>query len=90
VRLDEEIGVTYRQLDWWTRQGYLHAREETGSGYSRSYTESEKNVARLMGRLVRVGFSAGFAGKVARAFLEGDRESKVVDLGEGIKIRILE
>ncbi len=50
-------GVTYRQLDYWTRRGYLAARERRGtsSGFNRAYLPAEVRVAKWMGVLTALG-----------------------------------
>lgn len=62
-----ELGLSYRQVDYWTRLGYLHAiRPDVGSGKLRLWPESEVRVAARMGRLVRAGVSPADAERVAR------------------------
>jgi MerR HTH family regulatory protein len=69
----EELGITYRQLDYWTRQGYLrpvqpHSNIRSGgTGYARQWPESELAIAASMGRLIRLGLTAEAAHRVARA-----------------------
>ena len=83
-------GVTYRQLDYWVRVGYLHpdhdvpqwratSEDYRGTGYARSWPTSEIRVARLMARLVAVGLPPAVAHQVAR---HGG------DLGDGIRVVI--
>jgi len=62
-------GITYRQLDYWTRKGWLRASRGTampGSGHQRAYTEHEAQVATRMGRLVHDGVSPERAAHLAR------------------------
>src|SRR5262245_55114017 len=43
----KEAGITYRQLDYWVRQGYVvSAREARGSGSQRKW--SDEDIARLI------------------------------------------
>lgn len=50
-------GISYRQLDYWTRAGYLTARTKGhGHGYPRTYDAGQVALARLMGQLLRAGF----------------------------------
>jgi hypothetical protein len=58
-------GVTYRQLDWWARQGYV-TLPGSGSGHSRQLDDTELWVAEWMGRLTRAGLTARVAARVAR------------------------
>jgi hypothetical protein len=62
-------GITYRQLDNWTRQGWLRSdeRPKPKTGYPRSYPESELDVAFRMGQLTKAGLIASTAAKVARS-----------------------
>lgn len=62
----EAAGITYRQLDHWTRAGYLRATHPTqpigtyagpAHGYPRSYDADQIPTARLMGQLLRAGFT---------------------------------
>lgn len=64
--LDE--GLTYRRLDYWSRQGYLKPENPTpGSGSWRVWPESERSVARMMIRLTDAGLTVAAAHEVARA-----------------------
>lgn len=64
-------GITYRQLDYWTTQGYLRPDErpdgKQGTGYNRSYPESELDVATRMRLLVDKGLTPRVAAVVARS-----------------------
>lgn len=69
-----ELGITYRQLDHWSRMGYLQpSRQDHGksrsSGSSRVWTPEELRIARLMGRLVHAGLTPQAAAKAARSGL---------------------
>lgn len=46
---DPDIGVTYRQLDYWTRSGWLHADvADPGQGHRRTWCPEEQTIARRM------------------------------------------
>lgn len=64
--------ITYRQLDHWTRAGYLTAcpRIHEHSGIPREYPRTEAVVARLMRHLVDAGINPQMASKYARELLE--------------------
>lgn len=63
----ERAGMTYRQLDWWTRSGYLHAaKNHPGSGTARFYPLEEVHVAALVARLLDAGLSPSGAFLIAR------------------------
>jgi hypothetical protein len=66
-----EAAITYRQLDFWDRAGYLRPGrvwrgQRRGSGSPRSWPGGELEIARRMGRLVRAGIPVSLAASVAR------------------------
>ena len=64
-------GISYRQLDYWVRKGFLQpAPGPEGSGRPRRWTAGEIELARTMGRLIRAGLPLETAHKVA---LSGER-----------------
>ena len=68
--LVDTAGITYRQLDYWTRRGYLRAAEANpGCGRDRQYSPDETAVARRMGGLGGAGLTVESAAAIAR----GDR-----------------
>ncbi len=75
-----QTGVTYRQLDYWTRQGYIHAAarsRHSRQGVPRIWSPVELAVAETMGRLVAAGITPATAARVAR----GETE-----IGPGIQV----
>lgn len=75
-------GMSYRQLDHWTRKGYLQcANPGAGSGVARVWPDAELRVAETMSRLRDVGLSVETAHLVARA---GGR----VELAPGIWVAV--
>lgn len=60
--------LTYRQLDSWTRQGYINPdnRGETGTGSRRDYDFREVEVIERMVALVASGVIAKTASEIAR------------------------
>lgn len=57
-QLTIEAGITYRQLDYWTRCGYLTDAprpQHAGSGSPRVYTLDQVDLAREMRRLIDAG-----------------------------------
>jgi hypothetical protein len=87
--------VTYRQLDWWCRKGYLQGRyisahdgsdRDGGTGTRRDFTNEEMQVAIRMARLVDRGFTPSAAARVARASVEA--ASGYVYLGQGLHLHI--
>lgn len=63
-------GITYRQLDYWTTQGYIRPRRNIGanpgSGRQRQYTEREARILCTMAALVDDGLDPKSAALVAR------------------------
>ena len=62
----ERTGASYRQLDEWTKQGYLNPVGGVGSGHARDWPAEEIRVADEMGWLTRGGMLPGPAHKLAR------------------------
>lgn len=59
-----EASISYRQLDHWTRRGFLNPVVVLGD---RWWPKAETEVARLMGRLTAVGLPLETAARVARS-----------------------
>lgn len=54
LELAARAGITYRQVNYWTTEGYLRPIDETaGSGNPKAFPPSEIIKARIMGSLVR-------------------------------------
>lgn len=66
-------GVTYRQLDYWTRLGLLKPENGTtpGSGRPRDWSTFELRVAEIIAELRALGFELPSAARLARQFAEG-------------------
>lgn len=63
-------GITYRQLDYWTRTGLIRSREPSpGSGYVRAYPLTEAAFARLLKQLLDAGVNLRAAVDLARDLL---------------------
>jgi hypothetical protein len=66
-----EAGLTYRQLDHWTRSGRLRAVDGLGGvGQKRRWPLAELQVARAMAALVEAGLTVSAAERVARGEYE--------------------
>ncbi len=68
----DELGMSYRQMDYAVRAGYLRpVREWRGrrrsSGSPRYWTDEELDVARRLGRLTAAGLALETAARVARS-----------------------
>jgi Bacterial RNA polymerase, alpha chain C terminal domain len=66
-----EAGISFRQLDHWTRCGYLMPGREWrgrhwGSGSNRTWPAGEMEIARRMGRLTAAGILPRLAASFAR------------------------
>jgi hypothetical protein len=74
-------GITYRQLDYWTRTGLLHAigQDCPGTGRNRSYSEAEMRIARAGRRLLVAGFEVGMALAYARQLVQGGQPLVIAD-----------
>lgn len=85
--------VTYRQLDHWTRRGWLHPRRvpvpvgapTDGPGVPRLWPPREAQVARIMAALVRAGLTPAAAAAGARAaVLDPDGRTFLAPLPGGV------
>lgn len=67
-----EAGISYRQLDHWTRRGWLVAAQiPRGSGFPRVYDPTQVKVATVMGELGRIlGVRAEVAHMIAESLIE--------------------
>ena len=69
--LATRAGLSYRQLDYWTRVGYLTPiNPDQGCGTVRYYPRSEVPAATLIGRLVSAGLTPQVARLHARELLD--------------------
>lgn len=77
--------LSYRQLDHWTRCGYIKTRtNKKGSGHPRDYSDAEMAVAVRMARLVNRGFTPKAAAQIARV------TPGRVHLGQGVWLEVKE
>lgn len=71
VELCRLAGITYRQLDHWTRSGLLvPARSASGSGTQRLFTEDEAVIAAILGAWSQTTAGAPFPHAVINAVRE--------------------
>jgi hypothetical protein len=78
-------GATYRQLDYWTRRGYLRAANPwPGSGHRRRWPAREQRVCALIVRLLDVGIDLHLAVRIAREAAE--HNTTWARLGDGVHI----
>jgi hypothetical protein len=83
----DRAGITYRQLDWWCRQGYVHA-PSAGSGYRRTIPGAEVQVLLLMARLSRARFATCEAARLARLSVTGNRSVLPLTAGTGLVLLV--
>jgi DNA-binding transcriptional MerR regulator len=63
---EQYTGLTYRQLDYAVRRGFLKPLYGVGSGSNREWTHAELRVARTFGRLTAIGLTMEAAHRIAR------------------------
>jgi DNA-binding transcriptional MerR regulator len=80
-------GITYRQLDHWTRKGYLSAVAK-GSGAPRDWEDDAVFIATDMARLVEAGLTVEVAAIVARRHVQFPSSSEKYVLAAGITLSI--
>jgi DNA-binding transcriptional MerR regulator len=88
-------GITARQVDHWVRKGYLRPYHEGGTGNPREWPVRELAIAKLMKRLIEVGFTPATAAEVARQaetirplYSLSNTDPIPVDLGGGLTLTI--
>jgi len=78
-----EVKVSYRQLEYWSHQGYIPGVDkETGSGVPREYTREQIEFIKIMSALTRGGMSPVKARDAATILSAGDE----VELAHGVSI----
>lgn len=78
--LAEQASISYRQLDFWVRKGYIKERSPGGgSGFLRDFTDDEVAITVKMARLIKIGFKPGPAAEYARLMVEQHTGSIIVD-----------
>lgn len=57
--LCREVGCTYRQIDYWTRQGFVSPsiRDCSGSGTQRRWSATDVNVVKVLHRFSDASYS---------------------------------
>lgn len=68
--LAEIPDLTYRRLDHWCSKGWLRPDHRGGTGYARTFTGDEVQVARIMVRLIAAGLTPSAAARIARGETE--------------------
>jgi hypothetical protein len=89
VELTSEAGITYRQLHYWVRKGYVFPEnrdEADGSGVSFEFSDHEAAIVRLMGLMCEHGHRPAEASWVARTAV--DNKSVEVRIRDGFWVHL--
>lgn len=67
AELIEEVGITYRQLDYWIRSGYVDPKGDhnPGSGNRREFDDTEVEYVRTLALLAKTGMRIESAANLA-------------------------
>jgi DNA-binding transcriptional MerR regulator len=85
--LERIPGLTYRQLDYWTRAGRIQALPgRSGSGNYRRYSEQQAALTARLHRLVMYGFTLNAAEQLAkdRRFVQ-DAINMLIDINRELQ-----
>lgn len=91
VAYDEmlDAGLTARQVDYWARKGYLRPLQvATGHGVPRQWPALERDIARVMARLIAAGLAVDVAAASARLAVEHDLAD--ISIGDGVTLSLRE
>lgn len=69
-----EAGLSYRQVDYWARRGYLRPLGGGGSGNYRTWPESEVQIGLRMAILIQGGYTPAAAARLARHGIESAQQ----------------
>lgn len=62
-----DVGITYRQLDYWINKGHVRPDEpKPGSGYTRRYSPEEIEIVRKIKANLDCGYALHAAARLAR------------------------
>lgn len=80
--LADELGVTYRQIHHWTKQGLLIPEGGTlpQGGVALRFNDKETKIVRITARLVQYGMKPAFAAHIARSHVEQGSGVTIFDL----------
>lgn len=82
-------GLTPRQLHYWATKGWLRPTTASpGTGNRRHWPAPEKDIARLMVRLLGAGLTIDVAAAAARVVVEHGQDQ--VTIGDGVTISLRE
>jgi DNA-binding transcriptional MerR regulator len=82
-----QAGLTYRQVDYWSRRGLL-GDQRTGSGNPRRYSPQQAEVVVMMARLLRVGFDLPHAAEYAHILIGTGKQTLLLADGDLLLTRM--
>jgi DNA-binding transcriptional MerR regulator len=72
TELARMAGISYRQLDYWSRRGFISTKHP-GYGHQRQWDDSEADRTLMLARLVRAGFELEWASRHVTCLLANGR-----------------
>lgn len=92
-KVADNTGASTRQLNYWSRMQYVRPKVISGSGPSTGllWDEKESEIARLMVKLIQVGFTAQRSAKLARLIVENPtpQSGHRISLGHNMKLVVM-
>lgn len=86
LELAQRAGVTYKQVDHWTKRRFLKPEPNPGgTGHKRAFKPSEVRVTQIMATLVNAGIRPHVAAKAARSAILEPAATELVFLTELVK-----
>jgi DNA-binding transcriptional MerR regulator len=76
VEVSRETGATMRQLDYWTRNGWINLGEAPGTGNARSWNFRQMTTAKLVVSLIQVGFDVRQAFRCVNQIMKSKTEDQ--------------
>lgn len=90
LELAARAGVTYKQIDTWTKRHYLRPEPSPGgTGNKRTYKPGEVRITQIIATLTKAGVAPSVAAKAARtAILEVDSKGPIfmTELVRGVAV----
>lgn len=80
--LAQRAGISYRQLDYWIRKGWIDGTNP-GTGYVRRFAEEDAARVMMMAKLIAAGLHPARAAELCGWLLE----TGVVRLGPGLLVK---
>ena len=80
LEVAQRAGISYRQIDFWIRRGYIRCHRGQGPGRQREISMEEAAVVETAGQLLKLGIVPERAVRYAREMSEGDTQS--IQVGE--------